>query len=377
MKRRKRVLVVDDEASNRELLEALLTSLGHDVDMVADGSAALAKLDPSHDLVLLDVMMPGIDGFETARRIRKESSFPDIPICMVTVLSDKEERLRAVEAGANDFISKPVDKTELRVRTASLLRAKEAQDTIKRYLARLEAGIAELRQSLERTKKAREKTHEAHLETIERLAIAAEHRDHDSAYHVRRMSHYCELIARKLNLPAAEYEVILHGSSMHDIGKIGIVDRILFKKGKLGEEERDIMKRHPLIGARILGDATSELLRAGGVFALAHHEKWDGSGYPHGRAGENIPLWGRIAAIADVFDALTSRRHYKEPFPNDEAFRIMHEGRGTHFDPKLLDLFLGSTDEIEAIQDKYRDPAIKPLPGETMSPRIPAPAKPR
>jgi diguanylate cyclase (GGDEF)-like protein len=149
MEQRKRVLVVDDEASNRELLEALLTSLGHDVDMASDGSAALAKLDPSHDLVLLDVMMPGMDGYEVARRIRKESSFPDVPICMVTALSGKEERLRAVEAGANDFIAKPIDKMELKVRTASLLRTKEAQDTIKDCHAKLEAQNGLLREKSE------------------------------------------------------------------------------------------------------------------------------------------------------------------------------------------------------------------------------------
>jgi signal transduction histidine kinase len=153
MERRKRVLVVDDEASNRELLEALLTDLGHDVDMAADGSAALAKLDPSHDLVLLDVMMPGIDGFEVARRIRNESAVSDIPICMVTALSGKEERLRAVEAGANDFIAKPIDKTELKVRTASLLKAKEARDTIKRYQAELEAQNCLLQENYEQLRK--------------------------------------------------------------------------------------------------------------------------------------------------------------------------------------------------------------------------------
>jgi len=370
MERRKRVLVVDDEASNRELLEALLTELGHDVDMAADGSAALAQLDPSHDLVLLDVMMPGIDGYEVARRIRNESSVPDIPICMVTALSGKEERLRAVEAGANDFIAMPIDKTELKVRTASLLKAKEAQDTIKRYQAEMEATVArrtaELCQSLEETKEAHEKTYKAHLETIERLAIAAEYRDDDSAFHIRRMSHYSELIAQKLNLPATECEIILHASSMHDIGKIGIEDRILFKPGKLSAEEWVIMKQHTLIGARILGASSSELLRAGEVIALTHHEKWDGSGYPHGLAGKNIPLWGRIAGIADVFDALASKRPYKESLPNDKAFRIMHEGQGAHFDPKPLGLFLGSIDEVETIQDKYRGPAIRPPSGETM-----------
>ena len=314
-------------------------------------------------------MMPGIDGFEVARRIRNESAVSDIPICMVTALSSKEDRLQAVEVGANDFITKPIDKTELKVRTASLLKAKEAQDTIKRYQAELEAAImcrtAELHQSLEETKEAHEKTYKAHLETIERLAIAAEFRDEDSAFHIRRMSHYCELIAQKLNLPAKECEIILYASSMHDIGKIGIVDRILFKPEKLSADEWDIMRQHPLIGARILSTSSSELLRAGEVFALIHHEKWDGSGYPRGLVGKDFSLWGHIAAIADVFDALTSWRPYKESFPNDKAFRIMHEGRGTHFDPKLLDLFLGSINEIETIQRKYRNPAIRPLSGET------------
>jgi len=359
MAARKRILVVDDEPGNRELLEALLTGLGHEVELAPDGFAALAALKLGFDLVLLDVMMPGMDGFEVARRIRSGSDPSDIPICMVTSLTGKEERLRAVEVGANDFIAKPVDKTELNVRVASLLRVKEAQDAARQYETHLEAAVASrtaaLRQALLEMSEAQRKTYQAQLETIERLALAAEYKDEDTASHIKRMSRCSELLARKLNLQPKECEMVLHASPMHDVGKIGIPDSILLKPAKLTPEEWVVMRRHTTMGGRILGGSSSELLQAGEVIALSHHEKWDGSGYPKGLAGEGIPLYGRICAVSDVFDALTSNRPYKKPFSNERSLQIMREGRGTHFDARILDLFLDNMREVESIQKQYQD----------------------
>ena len=360
MSKPKRILVVDDEIANCELLETMLTGLGYEVETAHDGFQALAQLRLDYDLVVLDVMMPGLDGFEVARKIREGAECPDIPICMATALSGKEDRLRAVEAGANDFISKPVELTELRIRIASLVKIKEGQDALKRHQAELEANVARrtesLRLALQETAEARRSVYQAQLETIERLALAAEYKDEDTAFHVKRMGRYCHLIALKLGLPPQECEVILYASPMHDVGKIGIPDAILLKPGKLTEDEWVIMKTHAGIGGMILGGSSSQLLQAGELIALSHHEKWDGSGYPNGLSGEAIPLWGRIAAIADVFDALTSRRPYKEPFSNEKALGIMVEGRGTHFDPHLLDLFMASLDEVLSIQEEYREP---------------------
>lgn len=354
-----RILIVDDEELNRELLESLVASFGHEPEMARDGVEALAKLKLDIDLVLLDVMMPVMDGFEVARRIREDPDTSDLPIIMVTALTSKEDRLRAVEAGANDFITKPIDKTELKVRTESLLRMKEAQDAVKRHKAELEKKVeqrtADLRLALQDMAEAQRKTYQAHLETIQRLAIAAEYKDEDTAAHIHRMSNYCAIIARVLHLPPGEVELILHASPMHDVGKIGIPDHILLKPGKLTPEEWTIMKEHSVMGGRILGEAEDDLIKAGEIIALSHHEKWDGSGYPKGLKGEDIPLIGRITAIADVFDALTSKRPYKSPMSNEKAFAIIKDSIGTHFDPKVGEAFFKGIDEILSTQKQYKD----------------------
>jgi len=190
----------------------------------------------------------------------------------------------------------------------------------------------------------------AHLDTITRLVLAAEYKDEDTATHIRRMSHYAALLARRAKLPESEVDTMLLTSSMHDVGKIGIPDAILLKPGKFDRDEFDIMKQHTTLGAKMLNGSPSRLLQAGKVIALSHHEKWDGSGYPHGLAGEEIPLWGRICAIADVFDALTSPRPYKQAYSIEKARNILLEGRGSHFEAKLVDLFLEDFDEVTAIQ---------------------------
>lgn len=351
------ILVVDDDEQNRELLLAMLGSLGHLTEIARDGIEALAKIALDVDLVLLDAMMPGMDGFEVARRIRETANGGDLPIIMVTALRSKADRLRAVEAGINDFIAKPVEATELRLRTSSLLRMKEAQDAIKRHRAALEETVdkrtSELRAALEHMAEAQRRTHHAYLDTIQRLAVVTEYRDKETERHIQRMGEYSALLARRLGLTPAQVEVIRVASPMHDVGKIGIPDAILLKPGKLENEEWEIMKTHAAIGGQILGGSDSELLEAGKLIALSHHEKWNGSGYPRGLSGENIALTGRICAVADVFDALTSERPYKRASTEEEALAIMREGRGKHFDPALIDLFLADIDEVGAIKNQH------------------------
>jgi putative two-component system response regulator len=355
--RPKRILAIDDERINLRVIGGLLRNLGYEPVLMESFAEALALLDQSIDLVLLDVMMPETDGFTVARKIREMPAVSDVPIIMVTALTSKQDRLRAVEAGANDFISKPIDLTELRVRMGSLLKMKESQDEVKRYQAELEEMVAvrtsALKMALENVKESQRVILSAHLETIHRLAAAAEFKDAETSDHIQRMSRYCALLAQSLGLPDAEVDLILQASPMHDIGKIGIPDSILLKPGKLTPEEWEVMQKHTIFGARILGESNFELLRVGEIIAMSHHEKWDGSGYPKGLVGEDIPLYGRICAVADVFDALISRRPYKEAFSNEKSLDILRAGRGSHFDPKILDVFLNDFDKVEEIQKEF------------------------
>ncbi|MEW6350660.1 MAG: HD domain-containing phosphohydrolase [Thermodesulfobacteriota bacterium] len=362
MQQPRRILVVDDEEPNRELLEALLASLGYRTQMARDGAEALAKLDRGVDLVLLDVMMPDVDGFEVMRRIRAHEQYGDVPVVMVTALTSREDRLRAVVAGANDFVTKPIDRVELQVRVASLLRMKDAQDQVKRHKDELEVLVqnrtAALRKALSKMAEARRRTHEAHLDTIYRLAIAAECKDGDTGAHILRVRRFTALLAGELQLPEEEVEMVSHAAAMHDVGKIGIPDSILRKPGSLDPEEWHVMKRHTTIGGQILSGSSSELLRMGEIIAVSHHEKWDGSGYPHGLKGDRIPLWGRMCAVADVFDALVSDRVYRKRLTNEEAFQILRQNRGTHLDPELVGLFLDHEDEVNTIRQEHSDTSV-------------------
>ncbi|MBN2601528.1 MAG: response regulator [Candidatus Marinimicrobia bacterium] len=360
---KKRILIVDDDEQIRMILGEFLTMQGNEFETASDGLEALAKVKLDIDLVLMDVNMPNMDGYEVIRRIRSEPEYRDLPIIMVTAMASREDRLRAVRAGANDFIAKPIDQTELEVRTMSLLRMKDIQDTIKRHKSELEDKVqqrtAALRKSLDEMVDAQRKTYDAYLDTIRRLAIAAEYRDEGTAAHIMRMSNYAAVLAKGLNFSPGQIEIVLQASPMHDVGKIGIPDGILLKKGSLEDKEWEIMRQHTIIGSRILQESRSDFLKAGEEIAATHHEKWDGSGYPKGLKGENIPRLGRICAVADVFDALTTKRPYKEAFSNEEAFDIIKKGRETHFDPEVVDVFFDKIAEIETVQDKYHEGSIE------------------
>ncbi len=359
--RPKRVLVVDDQEDTRLILRRVLANLGYDVELARDGLEALAKLELDVDLVLLDAEMPGMDGFEVAQRIRHDPRLIDLPIIMVTGLDAKEDRLRAVEAGVNDFISKPFEINELRLRSQWLLKLKEASDLLKRHQADLERTVekrtAALRRALEEMATAQRRTHDAHLDTIRRLVIAAEYKDRDTAAHIERIGQFSEVIARALKLSPGEIETVRHAAPMHDVGKIGIPDAILLKPGTLTADEWEIMRQHTVMGGRILHGSPSEVLRAGEQIALSHHEKWDGTGYPNGLRGEGIPLGGRICAVADVFDALTSNRHYRDALPNESVYDMIETQAERHFDPEIVAVFLASKLEVEEIQRECRDTA--------------------
>jgi putative two-component system response regulator len=356
-----RILVVDDVEQNLALLGSLVRSLGYEVETARDGLEALAKLALGVDLVLLDVMMPGLDGYEVARRVRADARTQDLPIILVTVLDSREDRVRAIQAGASDFIAKPVDKTELLVRISSQLRLKQAQDALKRGQAELEERVArrtdELRRTCENAADANRRTYAAHVDTIRRLVLAAELKDPETARHILRISRYSAVLAKALHLSPGETEVLGHAVTMHDVGKIGIPDAILFKRGALDEEERKVMESHTLIGSRILADSPSELMQQGHIVALTHHERWDGTGYPRCLRGEQIPLSGRICAVIDVFDAMTTARPYRPAIPPEEALAVMRRGRGLHFDPRLLDLFMDRLPEVLEVRERVEEAA--------------------
>jgi putative two-component system response regulator len=346
-------MVVDDQVQNIELLEAILVPQGYEVVKASNGEEALKEL--SHhpiDLILLDVMMPGMNGFEFTRHIRKEDALRLLPVILVTALKETEDRVKGIEAGCDDFLSKPIDKMELLARVQSLLKVKAYNDLLGNYRKELESEVAarteELRQALEKIKAAS-------LETIHRLSMAAEYKDEDTGTHIKRMSLYCAAVARRMGWDNTAAETLLYAAPMHDVGKIGIPDLILLKPAQLDNLEWEIMKQHTVIGAKILKDSDAEFIKLGAIIAKCHHEKWDGSGYPSSLKGKEIPIAARITAIADVFDALTSKRPYKEAFSVEKSLAIIREGRGIHFDPDVVDAFFAIQEEILAIKAKYSD----------------------
>ncbi len=352
-RRNPKILIVDDEKLNVDLIEAFLLPYGYEIFKAYNGDDAIKLIyneDP--DIVLLDVMMPGKNGFEVTEIIKNDPKTLDIPVLLVTALSDRESRIRGVEVGADDFISKPIDKTLLVARVKSLLKVREFNKLQREYRKALEREVDRLTKDL---KDALVKLRSAYQDTIYRLSLAAEFKDEDTFNHIKRVGYMAREVAKALGLSEEDQELIFLTAPMHDIGKIGIPDDILFKPGRLTKEEFDIMKQHTVIGAKILGGSEVEYLKTGAIIALNHHEKFDGSGYPNGLKGKDIPIEGRIVAIVDVFDALTSKRPYKDAFPIDKSFNIIRESRGTHFDPDIVDAFFDVEKEILKIKEEFKD----------------------
>ncbi|MES9855509.1 MAG: HD domain-containing phosphohydrolase [Sedimenticola sp.] len=344
------VLVIDDQSISRMILEELILSIADDisVESFADPVAALEWANSnSHDLVITDYKMPAMNGVDFTHRHRQISTCSDIPLVFITCIDDKAVRYKALEAGATDFLSKPFDHHECRARCKNLLQIRRQQMFIKDRAQWLEREV-------------QRKTHEMELrekDTLLHLAKAGEYRDQDTGNHVIRMSEYAHLIAKELQLPALQCEIIRLAAPMHDIGKIGIPDHILLKSGKLDSDEWETMQTHCQIGYEILRDSPSYYVRAGAVIALNHHERFDGSGYPKQLKGANIPIEARISTVADVFDALLSERPYKAPWPLDRALEYLEAEKGKHFDPDCIDAFFNNMESVIAIRNRLTDGA--------------------
>lgn len=333
------ILIVDDTPANLDVLAGILKQ-DYKLKVATNGAKALqlSQITPPPDLILLDIMMPGMDGYTVCRHLKDDPRTARIPVVFVTAKGEVEDETHGFELGAVDYITKPVSPPIVRARVRTHLDLYDQE----RYLDGL---VAERTKALEKTR----------LQIIRRLGRAAEFKDNETGMHVVRMSHYSQLIAKHLGMPEHYCDLILESSPMHDIGKIGIPDKVLQKPGRLNEIEWEEMKRHPEIGGMILGDHDSELLKMARVIALTHHEKWDGSGYPNGLKGEEIPLEGRIVAVADVFDALTTERPYKAAWPVEEAVGLMKKESGYHFDPELVELFLANLEEVLEIRQRYAE----------------------
>jgi len=321
-----RVLIVDDEPTNLKVLKQVLQQ-DYRLSFAKNGADALelaARELP--DLILLDVMMPEITGYEVCQQLKLTASTQSIPVIFVTALKDEVDETKGFACGAVDYITKPITPAivKARVRThLSLVRAEELKKT--------------------------------HLQLIQRLGRAAEYKDNETGMHVMRMSHISKILALALGFNEDFADKLLQAAPMHDIGKIGIPDHILLKPGRLDDEETRIMQQHPLIGAEILANTNSELIKLAHSVALHHHEKWDGTGYPAGIKGEAIPIEGRIVAVADVFDALTNKRPYKEAWPVDKTMDFFKEQRGKHFDPSIVDALVRELDHILQTVSQWQD----------------------
>ncbi len=338
------VQVVDDNRRNVKICREILEMADFSVVAAENGEAGLRQAkEVQPDVILLDIMMPVMDGIEMLMRLRKDPLIQHIPVLMLSARSATEDVVRALNSGANDYLTKPFSEEELEARVWTLCRMKKAEDGIRRQNEILEHKVRERTAELDATR----------LEIVRRLGMAAEYRDNETGDHIIRMSKMSMKLGELYGLDNQRQQLLLNASPMHDVGKISIPDAVLLKTGKLTKEEWEIMTRHTTIGARLLDGHDSVLMRMARDIALTHHEKWNGKGYPAGLKGEQIPLEGRIVAIADVFDSLTSRRPYKDPYPIDVACEIIAGERGEHFDPMLTDLFLEHRAEFERIKKDH------------------------
>ena len=323
---RPKLLLVDDEPTNLQVLRQILQD-DYRLLFAKSGDKALElAVQERPALILLDVMMPGMTGHEVCSRLKAQPATSGIPVVFVTALADVQDEAQGFALGAVDYITKPVSPPIVRARVRthlSLVRADELRET--------------------------------RLQIVQRLGLAAEYKDNETGLHVIRMSHYTHVLALAAGYSEHEADDLLNAAPMHDVGKIGIPDAILQKNGKLDDQEWAVMRQHAQIGAEIIGEHDSGLLQMARSIALTHHEKWDGSGYPNGLKGEEIPLVGRIVAIADVFDALTSVRPYKPAWPVEEAVALLRRESGRHFDPELVELFLGQMPAILEIKERWAE----------------------
>jgi putative two-component system response regulator len=362
-------MVVDDEPTNVKLVRRFLELEGYRRFVTTTDSRKAVRMarDERPDCILLDLMMPHMSGLEILDELRADPELALIPVIFLTAVTDGAIRRDALERGANDFLNKPIDPCELAPRVANVVAAKAFQEQILHHSRDLEQAVRERTADLER----------AHREVAYCLARAAEYRDNDTGFHVLRVGRYARIIAEELGMRGDQLDLMEHAAQLHDVGKIGVPDAVLLKPDRLTEEEFTLMKKHcgfgkhilrqcsedeeallrshSEVGGRILDGTASPLLAMARRIALSHHEWWDGTGYPLGLRGEDIPLEGRITAVADVFDALSSKRCYKEPMPADKCLEIMDQERGIHFDPAVFDAFRRCRDAVVEVQLRYAD----------------------
>lgn len=334
------VLVVDDSPQNLDILTSILAPHFR-IKVALNGEKALKIAEATSgvpDIILLDVVMPGLDGYEVCKRLKARSETRRIPVIFVTSMNEREDERHGLELGAVDYLTKPVNAAIVLARVRTHLALYDQTRELERLVLLRTA-------ELERTRR----------QIISRLGRAAEFRDNETGNHVLRMSHYSRLIATAAGLSDDAVDLLFNAAPMHDVGKIGIPDAVLLKPGKLDSAEWEIMRTHPAMGAEIIGEQGGDLLRAAGLVALTHHEKWDGSGYPNGLKGDAIPMFGRIVAIADVFDALTSVRPYKKAWAVEDAVAHIEQCAGSHFDPSLIPAFRSVLSDIVFIKGQYAE----------------------
>ncbi|MDD2652891.1 MAG: response regulator [Sulfurimonas sp.] len=347
------ILAVDDEPFNLDLIELTFMDMANvNIIKAMNGRDALEKL-PQIDahVILLDIRMPVMNGLELLEILKKDSVFSKIPVIIIT--ANSEERHKALELGANDFLAKPVDTKELKLRTLNSTTLYKTQLELEALNANLEKAVLQRTSELnEALKLAKETEYEISL----RLGLASEYRDLETGMHIKRVSHYSALLGRLFGVSSEDEQLLLYASPLHDIGKIGIPDAVLLKHGKLEASEFKMMQEHTKIGALMLSKSENyPVIEAGRIIALQHHEKYNGTGYPSALKGNEIHLFAKIVAIADVFDALSSKRVYKDAFGLDKTLSIMQSERGTHFDPALLDLFIENIPEFLKIKEQFCD----------------------
>lgn len=357
------ILIVDDQASIRELLSEYVALLGHRAVLAENGLSALVQMrEKMPDLVLMDVMMPEMTGDEALEHMKADPVLRQVPVVMISAMDHMESVARCIAHGAEDYIVKPFEPEILKARIANCLEKKHLRDSqealhhrVRDYNIRLEARV---REEVRRTT-------EAQASIIFALSKLAESRDPETGEHLDRICAYCKVLASELSkqdktISEEFIENVVLASPLHDVGKVGIPDHILLKPGKLSKEEFDIMKTHTTIGGDTLRSVSDRFpdnafLQIGIAIAECHHEKWDGSGYPHGHEAQDIPLAARILALADVYDALTSKRVYKEAYSHEKSRAIVREGRGRHFDPNVVGAFDATEDEFRAVREETVD----------------------
>jgi putative two-component system response regulator len=342
-----KILIVDDEPGNIQILERMLNTVGyHNITSTTD-SRSTPKIYQSMqpDLILLDIKMPGFSGFDVMNALKVLEKESYLPILVLTAQLDPETRLKAIKSGAKDFVNKPFIMEEMLARINNLLEVRMLHNSIYSDKKSLETQVMQRSEELRQYQ----------VEIIHRLARAAEYRDNETGMHVIRISKLCERLARGLGLSEHECHLIRHASPMHDIGKIGIPDHILLKPGRLTIEEWSVMKTHSDIGALILSGSESEFLQMAEVIAGSHHERWEGSGYPRGLKGEEIPMVSRIVTVCDVFDALTSDRPYKKAWSVENTVAEMEKQNGKLFDPDVLGVFMTLLPEMISITQQFSD----------------------